>query len=162
MPSSNLAIVQGLYAAFAAGDIPTVLAGLSPDIVWNEAENYLYANGNPYQGPDAVLNGVFAPLAVEWNDMAAVPQSFHNAGDTVFVVGRYTGVYKATGRRLDPQFVHMLTLQGGKVVRFQQYTDTLQTARVGTLGGSLAAHERRGFVRNRQIPEIVVSARFEH
>jgi len=39
---------------------------MSPDIQWNEAENFVYADGNPYVGPDAVVNGVFARLGAEW------------------------------------------------------------------------------------------------
>lgn len=130
MSGDNLKTIQGLYGAFATGDIPTVLAGLSPDIVWNEGENFLYADGNPYKGPDAVLNGVFARIGAEWDSFAAIPEHWHDAGDTIVVRGRYTGVYKATGKSLNAQFVHVWTLKDGKAVAFQQYTDTLQAAQV--------------------------------
>ncbi len=130
MTSQNVQAVRAVYDAFARGDIPSVLAAMSPDIVWNEAENFPYADGNPYTGPEAVLSGVFARLGGEWDGFAAVPGAFHGAGDTVFVLGRYAGVYKATGEAIDAQFVHVWTLENGKVARFQQYTDTLQAARV--------------------------------
>jgi ketosteroid isomerase-like protein len=52
------------------------------------------------------------------------------AGDAVVVLGRYKGVFKATGRALDAQLVHVWRVEDGKVVAFQQYTDTLQTAQV--------------------------------
>jgi ketosteroid isomerase-like protein len=45
-------------------------------------------------------------------------------------LGRYKGVFKATGRALDAQLVHVWRVEDGKVVAFQQYTDTLQTAQV--------------------------------
>ena len=60
----------------------------------------------------------------------AVPQEMLDAGDTIVVLGRYKGSYKATGRALDAQLVHVWRVEGNKAVRFQQYTDTLQTARV--------------------------------
>jgi ketosteroid isomerase-like protein len=58
--SGNVQIISDAYAAFAAGDVPSVLSMMSSDIVWNEAENFPYADGNPYIGPDAVVQGVFA------------------------------------------------------------------------------------------------------
>lgn len=127
---SNVELIQGMYRAFAAGDVPGVLGRMSPGIVWNEAENFPYADGNPYKGPEAVASGVFARCAGEWNGFAVNPEQFLDAGDTVVVLGRYTGTYKTTGRAQRTQFVHVWTVSGGKAVRFQQYADTLQVARV--------------------------------
>ncbi len=47
MSAENVAIIRSIYGALATGDIPTVLGLLSPDVVWNEAENFPYADGNP-------------------------------------------------------------------------------------------------------------------
>ena len=101
---------------------------LAPNIEWREADNFIYADGNPYVGPTAVLQGVFLRLATEWDGFAANPAQFFDAGETVIVTGRYTGAYKATGKSVDAQFVHCWTLRDGKVIRFQQYADTLQVA----------------------------------
>jgi len=130
MSQENVALVEAIYAAFGTGDVPGVLARMSPDIVWNEAENFPYADRNPYVGPEAVLTGVFARIGEEWDGFTVVPEDLLDAGDSVVVLGRYTGTYKATGRTLDAQLVHVWRVEDGKVVRFQQYTDTLQTARV--------------------------------
>jgi hypothetical protein len=53
-----------------------------------------------------------------------------DTGDTVVALGRYRGIYKATGRPQNTQLVHVWRLADGKAVRFQQYADTLQVARV--------------------------------
>jgi ketosteroid isomerase-like protein len=45
------------------------------------------------------------------------------------MTGRYTGTYKATGKGMNPQVAHFWTLEGGKVVRFQQLVDALAVAR---------------------------------
>ena len=129
MSAANVEIVKGIYQAFGTGDVPAVLAAMSPAIEWNEAENFPYADGNPYRGPDAVLGGVFARIGAEWDGFAVAPEQFHDAGDTVIMTGRYTGSYKATGRAMTPQVAHIWTLEGGKVVRFQQLVDTLAVAR---------------------------------
>lgn len=55
MPHPNVALIRSLYDAFAKGDVATVLAAMSPEIVWNEAEGNPWADGNPYVGPEAVL-----------------------------------------------------------------------------------------------------------
>ena len=66
MSQENVDLVRGMYDAFAAGDVPTLLQSFDPEIVWNEAENFPYADGNPYVGPQAVVDGVFVRLGGEW------------------------------------------------------------------------------------------------
>ena len=130
MSQANVDLIRGIYDAFAAGDIEGVVGRMSPDIVWNEAENFIYADGNPYRGPEAILGGVFARIGAEWDGFAAIPEEIIDGGDTVIALGRYRGTYKATGRALDAQLVHVWRIADGKAAAFQQYTDTLQTARV--------------------------------
>ncbi|HEX8667922.1 MAG TPA: nuclear transport factor 2 family protein [Allosphingosinicella sp.] len=128
--SANLDLIRGLYECFAAGDVAGVLARMSPDMVWNEAESFPYADGNPYVGHDAVVSGVFARLAGEWEGFAALPEEYLDAGEAIVVLGRYRGTYRATGRALDAEMVHLWRVRGGKAVSFRQSTDTLQAARV--------------------------------
>jgi len=125
----NVELVRSLYAAFAKGDVPTVLGAFTPDAEWREADNFIYAGGNPYVGAEAILQGVFMRIGTEWNSFAANPVQFLDAGETVISTGRYTGVYKASGKSIDAQFAHFWTLRDGRVTRFQQYADTLQVAR---------------------------------
>jgi uncharacterized protein len=129
MASDTVLIVRDIYDALAAGDLPGALARMSPDIVWNEAENFPYADGNPYVGPEAVANGVFARLGGEWDGFAVALEDLLDAGDTVVALGRYTGACKATGKAIRAQFAHVWNVADGKAVRFQQYVDTLQVAR---------------------------------
>lgn len=130
MASEAITLVRAIYDAFAAGDVPGVLGRMSPDIVWNEAENFPYADGNPYTGPQAVLQGVFARCIGEWDGFAVQIDAMHDAGETVIATGRYLGTCKATGRAQHTQMAHVWTVRGGRVVRFQQYADTLGIARV--------------------------------
>ncbi|MBV8688269.1 MAG: nuclear transport factor 2 family protein [Alphaproteobacteria bacterium] len=129
MSKDNVELVRAIYTAFEQGDVAGVLGRMAPDIEWNEAENFPYADGNPYRGPDAILGGVLARLGSEWEGFRAVPEEFLDAGDTVVMLGRYRATCKATGRPLDAQVAHIWRLEGGKAVRFQQLTDTLQAAR---------------------------------
>ena len=126
---SNGDVIRGVYAAFQKGDIPSVLGAMTPDIVWNEAENFIYADRNPYVGPDAILQGLFMRLGTEWDGFAVREEELIDAGDTVVTLGRYGGVFKATGKEINAQFAHVWKFRNGKIASFQQYVDTAQTAR---------------------------------
>ena len=132
MTSANVQLVQSLYAAFSAGDPVAVMSILSPGIVWNEAENFPYADGNPYVGPQAVAAGVFARLGGEWDGFTTVIDEILDAGDRIVALGRYTGTYAATGKAISAQMVHVWTAEGGQLATFQQYVDTLQVAQAMT------------------------------
>jgi ketosteroid isomerase-like protein len=126
---ANGDIVKGIYAAFAKGDVPAVLGTFDAGIVWNEAEGYRFAAGNPYKGPQTILQDVFMPLVTQLDGFTVTPSNVIDGGDRVAVEGRYTATVKATGAPLDAQFVHVYELRGGKIVTFQQYTDTAQWTR---------------------------------
>lgn len=117
---------KSLYAAFAKGDVPTVLGGLAPNVRWTEAEGGPY--GGTYVGPQAVLEGVFMKLGGEWDGFAAVPSEFFSGVDsssnTVVALGEYSATFKATGKSFKAPFAHVWRFENGKVVAFQQHTDT--------------------------------------
>ena len=120
-------IIENMYNAFAKGNIPAVLAAMDDHIVWNEAEGNVYADGNPYEGPDAVLNGVFARLGTEWENFRLADIKLHEmANNQVLATLRYHGKYVETGTAIDAQAAHLWTLKNGKVIGFQQYVDTKQ------------------------------------
>lgn len=125
---SNADPVRALYAAFAKGDMPAALATMAPDIVWNEAENYPYADRNPYVGPEAVLMGVFARIGADWDGFAAISDEIIDGGGTIVSLGHYAGIYKASGKPMRAQFAHVFRVKNGKIAAFQQYADTLGTA----------------------------------
>lgn len=126
MSAQNKQTVEDLYAAFGRGDIPFVLGALDAEIEWWEAENFIYADKNPYRGPQSVLGGVFMRLGTEWEGFAVAPEEVLDAGDTVVGRGHYSGKHRQTGREVRAQFAHVFKFKDGKVVKFQQYTDTAQ------------------------------------
>jgi ketosteroid isomerase-like protein len=123
MSNQNLAAIQGAYAAFAKGDVPGVLGVLDPNIAWTEAEGFPY--GGTYNGPNAVLEGVFMKLGTEWEGFSAVPAELIDGGDTIVALGKYSGKYRATGKSFEADFAHIWKFRDGKVFRFIQYVDTL-------------------------------------
>jgi len=126
--SASTELIRNLYAAFAAGDVPGVLSLFDPGIVWNEAEGFPYAVSNPYVGPEAVLNGVFARIGQDWADFQVVPEEIVGGPEVVVALGRYRGRALRTGRELDVQCSHTWWVRDGRVVRFQQMVDTRAVA----------------------------------
>jgi ketosteroid isomerase-like protein len=126
MSQENIAVVESFYNAMKEGNVPGALALLDPTIVWSEAENFLYADQSPYMGIDDLVNGLFLRLMTEWEGFHAAPEKIIGTGDTVAAIGRYHGTYRETGKTVNAQVVHVYTISNGKIVRFQQYTDTAQ------------------------------------
>lgn len=126
---SNLIVIDGAYKAFAVGDIPAVLAVMDANIIWNEAEGNAYADGNPYIGPDEVLNGVFARIGEEHEYFNLTDIKLHEmSNNQVLATLRYKAKIKKNGAEYNTQAAHLWTLKNGKVINFQQYVDTKQLA----------------------------------
>ena len=122
---NNLTVIQDLYDNFAKGDVPAVIAVLDANVVWNEAEGNAWADGNPYKGPDAVLNGVFARVGSEYDYFKTADIKLHEmSNNQVLATMRYIAKLKKNGAIIDAQAAHFWTLKDGKIIGFQQYVDT--------------------------------------
>jgi len=126
MSQKNIETVKAMYAAFEHGDIEGVLAGLAPDINWRVADNFIYSDGNPYIGIDAVRRGVFGRVPEDWDRYELEFDEYLDAGDTVVTRGRYLATHKRTGASVSAQFAHVFKFRDGRITAFQQYTDTAQ------------------------------------
>ncbi len=126
----NIQVIDSLYNAFATGDIPTVLGLMHPKIEWNEAESNSLASGNPYIGPDAILEGVFARLGANHEYFVLQDIKVHGMSDNmVLATLRYDAKVKATGKSYNAQVAHLWTLNNeGKITAFQQFVDTKKLA----------------------------------
>ena len=118
----NLRLVQEGYAAFARGDMAAALANYADDIEWEMPGS---ADVVPYAGKRRGLREVTqfyitfgASEEVEQMDL----NDFIAAGDRVLAFGYYRGRVKATGRSYTKDFIHVVTVSGGKIVKFREYT----------------------------------------
>jgi ketosteroid isomerase-like protein len=127
---SNVDIVKRSYDAFSRHDMEGVMGDMHPEIVWHQAQGL--PHGGTYRGLDEVKRNIFDPLDAEWwDEFAADPEEFLDAGSQVVVVGRYRGTAKETGKQLDVPFVHIWTLEDERAIQFRQFLDT--AGWVGTL-----------------------------
>lgn len=127
---SPVETIKAAYAAFGRNDPSVLFGAMDPAIEWNEAEGSPLAKGNPYRGAQKIGEGVFGPLLAAIDSFTAKPDTFIDGGDDVVVVGRYGGTMKASGARMDAPFCHVYRFRDGKMVSFQQFTDTEQWARL--------------------------------
>lgn len=124
---SNLQIIKDSYAASDHGDPKGIVADLASDGQWTEMAGFPCAG--TYVGAEEVVRNVFERLGTEWEGYTATAENFHDAGDTIVVTGWYAGKYRASGKSFRARFAHIWQLSGGKVRRFEQFTDTLLVAR---------------------------------
>jgi uncharacterized protein len=119
----ELTTVKRFYGLLASGDSAAALTLLHPDIEWTEAERTPYFAGT-MRGVDAVVAGLFEPLAHDFQDFTTAPSDFLHDGSRVASFGRYSGMAKSTGRPVSAPFVHLWTVEDGRLRGFTQFTDS--------------------------------------
>ena len=123
---SNLDIIQAHYAASARQDTTAMMADVSPDVRWTEMAGFPCAG--TWVGPQQVLDNVFAVLGSAWQGYQFKLESLIDGGDRIVATGNYHGSYRATGKSMVARVAHVWQLEQGKIVKFEQFTDTLLVA----------------------------------
>jgi uncharacterized protein len=121
--AQNTQMVKSLYSAFGRRDIPTILAMLSPDVVWKEPENPYNPAGGTRRGISGFLE--WAQIGNQSEEILVLePRQFIAQGDSVAVVG-YTKIRVRTTQKVyESDWVHLATIKDGKIVSFQEFFDT--------------------------------------
>lgn len=121
MPApSALDVVRRGYAAYVRRDLATIFALLDSDVELVQTD--LLPWGGTHRGL-AGARAFFGRIA-ELTEATPEPTAFVPAGDDVVVVGRLRGTARRTGRAIDLDFAHVVTVRGGRFVRFAAYIDT--------------------------------------
>jgi len=123
---TNLQIIKTLYEAFAARDRDRILEIFDPQITWVQNEGF--PSGGTHIGAEVVLDKVFAPFRRDWDNWKAIVRRWLDAGEAIVALGEYKGTYKATHRSMTAVFAHVYWLRNDRIVRFEQYTDTIKVA----------------------------------
>jgi ketosteroid isomerase-like protein len=123
MSQKNVEIVR----RFLCVDVDEALTCADPDIVWNPIEEL------PTQGHDAVRESL-ARWKAEWDDYKVMPEEFVDRGDHVVVTVRLRGRGRGSGVEIDALFYDVYTLNDGKIVRMDQFTERSQALEAAGLG----------------------------
>ena len=125
MPT-NLEIITAHYAGSDAKDLAAMLAPLTPVTRWTEMAGFPCAG--TFVGPEAVVENVFKVLGAAWDGYTLKIDRLIDGGDTIVGVGTYTGTFRKTGKAMTARVTHVWDMKDGKVVQFEQFTDTLLVA----------------------------------
>jgi len=126
MVNDYLPVVERFYKLYARKDVPATMELFDPKVEMHPAENFIYAIGKPYIGPDEIRNSIFDRIDAEWDGFSATTEEILGAGEVVIARGRYRGTYKLTGTTINAEFVHVFRFKNGRIVMWQSYTDTAQ------------------------------------
>jgi len=117
----NVGIVRSIYEAFGRGDVDAVFAAMTENIEWDESPGMPY--GGVYHGRDEIVTKVFGPILTDVDGFTADPAEILPLDDNrVLAQGQHAG-HGARGP-VDARFIHIWTIQDGKVTRYQQLADT--------------------------------------
>jgi uncharacterized protein len=123
--------VRKIYRDFAAGDAAAILGVFADDVEFRLAEHHPYrGSAGAWRGKQEIAQEFFAVAGPEWQSWTIGVEQTVEAPDAVIVEGRYTGLYKPTGRRMDVQVCHVWRFRGGRVASFHQYVDTAALRRI--------------------------------
>lgn len=127
---SNVAAAQAMYEAFGRGDVPAILALMSPDMAMDDWTNNtavdsgIVASMRPRHGQDGAvaffqaLNDNVEFLRFDVTNMLA-------GSDQVAVTVSLEIRIKPTGKTVSDDMIHLWTFDAeGKATRFLHYLDT--------------------------------------
>ena len=137
---TNLDTVRKIYRDFAAGNAAAILDVFADDVEFRLAEHHPYrGSAGAWHGKQEIAKEFFAVAGPEWRSWTIGVEQTVEAPDTVIVEGRYTGLYKPTGRRMDIQVCHVWRFRGERVASFHQYVDTAALRRIMARDDAVAA-----------------------
>jgi ketosteroid isomerase-like protein len=122
----NKQLVEGLYKAFAQGNVQYILDHVTEDVEWVEEGPESIPFAGHYRGRAGVQQFFERLSSVE--DGRVVAEEFITAENQVVALGRFTGRVKATGKKIDSVLAHVFTIRDGKVSRWLGYGDTARVA----------------------------------
>jgi len=119
----NILLVQKLYTAFTNRDINAILSMLSQKVEWGEPSNPFNPCGGTRYGHQGFLEWVNIGRQVE-EIISLSPQKLLTDNDSVAVVGDLKCRVISTGKIYESDFVHLVIIKDGKIIKFQEFFDT--------------------------------------
>ena len=119
---NNIEVVQELYRAFREKDYEAFLSICTEDLEW--VQNQGFPGGATHKGASEVIEGVFKANNNNWESFAYHIEELLDAGNSVVVIGKYTGRNRISGKFMSAAAAHVYDLRDGKVYRFRMFADT--------------------------------------
>ena len=126
--SHTVETIQTIYQAFGRGDIPAILALLSPDVRWEDwADNTAQRSGVPTlqarRGPDGVMQFFGEAAKMQIHEFKVLDVFGGERQVAAEVLIDFT--VPTTGARVRDEELHLWTFSAdGKIARVRHYVDT--------------------------------------
>jgi ketosteroid isomerase-like protein len=105
---------------------------------WHPDGEYVNSREDPdhatYRGIEAIEK-LFASWIEAYPDVQIHPVETRASGDRVFVWVRFSGHGAESGMPLEMELAHVITLQGGRIRRLEEYMDRAEALEVVGLEG---------------------------
>lgn len=127
----NLALVQTIYGEFARGDIAAILSHGTDDIVWiSGGSREDFPTLGERHGTEGAAS-FFSDVAAHDEFTSFEPREFLAGDGKVVAMGHYGITVKTTGKHFESDWVHVFTIVGGRIAKFQEFTDTAAFLKAG-------------------------------
>ena len=122
---TKVSTAQQLYQALAAADREALSLLLHPDFVGHITDGLPLDMGGRHDGPEAMRRDVWWTIGRHYK-VVVQPEELRLLDDgRLFVAGHYRGEGRASGRRLDAAFIHLIAFAAdGRITSLQQLTDS--------------------------------------
>ncbi|MFS8977569.1 nuclear transport factor 2 family protein [Cupriavidus necator] len=121
--ANALSVVKAAYEAFGRGDIAAILDLVADNGDWE----MLGPPAIPYTGQRNNKDDVarfFAEVGEADDIQLFEPREFIEAGEHVTVLGFERFMARAEGKLVETEWIHVFTVQGGKITRWRGCYDT--------------------------------------
>jgi len=119
-------IVEGYYTALAAGDVPSAMAALAPDVVL-EVMGHTPISGR-HVGLEALMANAIGPIAgaLEMSEAQFAASWEIYAAEGNRVAGRMTATaVTMSGKRYDNSYCQLFRVANGQIAEMYEYLDTV-------------------------------------
>ncbi|POH61343.1 MULTISPECIES: nuclear transport factor 2 family protein [Cryobacterium] len=114
------AVAETYFAALGRGDIPTVMAQFSDDVLWHQPGAHQFSGDHHgVAGVGALLSGMMEASAGSFQLAVAGPPMVN--GDVVAVPVRFSG--NSAEATMDMAGIDLLTVRGGKIVEVRLFSE---------------------------------------
>jgi len=122
---TKVSTAQQLYRALGAGDRETLTTLLHSGFVGQVTDGLPLDMGGRHDGPEAMRRDVWWTIGRHYK-VEVQPEEYRILDDDrLFVAGHYRGEGRASGRRLDAAFIHLIAFgDDGLIVSLDQLTDS--------------------------------------
>ena len=123
MANSPLQVTQAIFAAFGMGDVDSIVALLHDEIMIEFYGPAVIPYAGTYRG-FAEARRFFETVLESVDIHQFEAEDFNEDGDKIVVIGHLRLTARATGRPIESEFVHVITVADGKWLRFRDFMNT--------------------------------------